>query len=92
MNVDTFEDFLFAIFEAAERVAHDWYGEQGFAVDDEALTGWYIRLFSSPEFLAEKYRRECLEWGFGAMLNCTSSWLCPSSYGASRSASSTGSN
>ncbi len=70
MRVDTFDEFLQALFEPRERGVGDWYEDEDFEVDDETLTDWYIRLFTTPEFLFECFSVEKLERGFAAMINC----------------------
>jgi hypothetical protein len=70
MRVETFEQFLNAVFQPPMERIRDWYEEEEFEVDDETLTDWYVRLFSAPELLFERFSAEQLERGFGAMINC----------------------
>lgn len=70
VKVDTFEQFLRAVFDPPEHLASTWYDDHDFDVDYEALTDWYIRLFTAPELLFDRFSRTQLERGFDAMLNC----------------------
>lgn len=70
MRVGTFEEFLEALFEPKDCPGGDWYEDENFEVDNDTLTGWYIRLFKAPDFLFDTFPSEKLERGFAAMINC----------------------